>query len=44
MPMNVNYSYLLEQMFGVSNTAKDVASGGIWLKCQIYQALPCSHS
>lgn len=32
MSMDMNYSYLLEQMFGVSNTAKDVASGGNMLK------------
>lgn len=32
MPMNVNYSYLFEQMFGVSNIAKDVASGGNMVK------------
>lgn len=32
MSMNVNYSFLFKQMFGVSNTAKDVASGGNMVK------------
>lgn len=32
MSMNVDYSYLFEQMFGVSNTAKDVATGGNMVK------------
>lgn len=32
MSMNVNDSYLFELMFGVSNTAKDVASGGNMVK------------
>lgn len=32
MAMNMDYSYLFEQMFGVSNIAKDVASGGNMVK------------
>lgn len=32
MSMNVDYSFLFEQMFGISNTTKDVASGGNMLK------------
>jgi hypothetical protein len=29
MSMNVDYSYLFEQMFGVSNAVKDVAQGNM---------------
>ena len=32
MSMNMDYSYLFEQMFGVSNVAKNVASGGNMVK------------
>lgn len=32
MSINMDYSYLFEQMFGVSNIAKDVASGGNMVK------------
>ena len=32
MSMNMDYSFLFEQMFGVSNVAKNVASGGNMVK------------
>lgn len=32
MSVNMDYSYLFEQMFGVSNVAKEVASGGNMIK------------